>query len=104
MPTQRMPGSFRIANRHGGLDALIDGETRRENRIRRILDSIQADLGQGGTARVRQILKDPRELYRIELELPDMAYQRTTILDREALIALLEHADENALRHRLTIR
>ena len=104
MATPRLSGSFRIANRRGGPDFLVDAATRREHRVRRIIDSIHADLDQGGRARVRQILKDPRELYRIELELPDMSYQRTTILDREALVALLEHADEHSLRDRLTIR
>jgi hypothetical protein len=104
MSSPRPPGSFKIANQRRGLDYLVDPATQREHRIRRIVDSLQADLDQGGTARVRQILKNPRELYRIELELPDMSYQRTTILDRETLVALLEQADEQAIRDRFTIR
>jgi hypothetical protein len=100
----RLRGTFKIANRRRGLEYLVEPAARREHRLRRILDSIQADLDQGGRARVRQILKDPRELYRLELELPDMAYQRTTILDREAFVALLEHAHRHELGDRLTVR
>jgi hypothetical protein len=104
MSNPRPPGTFKIANQRRSLEYLVDPSTRSEHRIRRIIDSLQADLDQGGTARVRQILKNPRELYRIELELPEISYQRTTILDREALTALLEQADEHALRDRFTIR
>ena len=38
---------------------------------------------------MRRILASPRELYRLELERPDFAYERTTILDAEALEELL---------------
>jgi hypothetical protein len=44
------------------------------------------------------------ELYRIELELPDLAYQRTTILDRKTLTTLLESTPEEAIRERFTFR
>jgi hypothetical protein len=101
--TRPNPGSFRIRHGRRAYPFLSPG-ARRAHRIRRILDSIQEDLEQGGTASVRQILRDPVELYRIELELPDLAYQRTTILDRKTLTTLLESTPEEAIRERFTFR
>ncbi len=49
-------------------------------------------------------MRGPRELYRLELELPDMAYQRVTILDRDALTELLEQTGEQAVRDRFRFR
>jgi len=40
--------------------------------------------------------ENPREVFRLELELPELGYQRTTLLDREALDALLEADDVRA--------
>jgi hypothetical protein len=40
--------------------------------------------------RVRRILSEPRELFRLEIEIPEQGYQRTTLLDRDALEELLE--------------
>ena len=104
MARERSPGSFRIGNRRRTYDVYVDASTIRARRIRRILESIQQDLDQGGTASVRQILRGPIELYRLELELPELAYQRTTILDRETLTTLLERTPEDALRERFTFR
>lgn len=101
--TRPTPGSFRFGNGRRAYAYMSPG-ARRAHRIRRILDSIQEDLEQGGTASVRQILRGPVELYRIELELPDLAYQRTTILDRKTLTTLLEITPEEAIRERFTFR
>lgn len=73
-------------------------------RARRIISSIQKDVDQGGTARVRQILSDPEEIYRIEVERPDMAYTRTTFMGRDALTTLLEEIPEEHLRERFIFR
>jgi hypothetical protein len=65
-------------------------------RARRILESIRNEIVEGGAGqslRIRQIFRSPREIYRLELELPQLGYQRTTLLDRDALEELLE-ADE----------
>lgn len=99
MTQGRFHGSFRM-NRRRGLELLLDPATRRARRVQRILASIQQDLDNGGTASVRRIHLGPRELYRLELELPDMAYQRTTILDGETLAALLESTGETGIRDR----
>ncbi len=86
------------------MELLLDPSTQRALRIERILSSIQRDLASGGTASVRQIMRGPQELYRLELELPDMAYQRVTILDRDALTELLEQSGEQAVRDRFRFR
>jgi hypothetical protein len=103
MSTGRMSGSYRIANQRREL-AFLDPARARARRVERILASIRQDIDAGGTASVRQIMRSPRELYRIELELPEMAYQRITILDREALQSLLACADGASLRTRITFR
>lgn len=101
--TGRLPGMFRVGGRRS-LELLLDPDVRRARRLRRILDSIQADLDGGGTASIRLILRGPRELYRIELERKDLAYQRITILDRDALTQLLEATTEASLRERVIFR
>ena len=73
-------------------------------RARRILSSIQRDVDEGGTARVRQIASGSMEIFRIEVERPDMAYVRTTLMGREALAALLEETPEDVLRERFVFR
>lgn len=103
MRNGRLPGSFKIANQRRAFELYGDPWSLGERRVRGILESIQRDLDEGGTARVRQILNGPRELYRIELERPDMSYQRTTILDRETLTRLLEETPEGVLRQALIL-
>jgi hypothetical protein len=107
MSIARVPGSYRFANQGGSFQPddprQFEGE-RQIRRQRRILASIQKDVDEGGTARVRQILRTPQELYRIEVERPDMSYLRTTVLGREALTALLEETPEAVLRERFIFR
>ncbi len=79
-------------------DLDLDEIEKRDRRIRRIITSIQRDVDEGGRAHVRQILRGPLELYRIELERPEMSYQRTTIVDRATLEMLLEETPEETLR------
>ena len=66
---------------------------RAERRTQRIVDSISDEVRGGGersTLRIRRVFVAPREIFRVELERPDLGYQRTTLLGREALEALLE--------------
>ncbi len=90
-------GPQRMAEpRSSSLDALLDGFARREVRVRRLLDSLRTEILEGGggsNLRIRRVFKSPREIFRLELELPELGYQRTTFLDRDALEELLE-ADE----------
>ncbi|MBW2281936.1 MAG: hypothetical protein JRG82_14445 [Deltaproteobacteria bacterium] len=101
MGTPAIPGRFRLSNRASEVDAL-DPWVGAQRRVRAILTSIQRDLFDGGTARVRQILVSPRELYRVEVEREDMSYTRTTILDRDALEALLEETPEAMVEERFS--
>jgi hypothetical protein len=89
-------GSFKIVNRERLLDGFLDPLTRSEARSQRIVQSIRKQIMDGGpgqSLRIRQVCRAPREIYRLELELPELGYQRTTLLDRDALEELLT-ADE----------
>ena len=88
-------GSFKIANRGAALGAFLD-PLATEHRMQRILASLREEIVEGGggqNLRIRQVFRTPREIYRLELALPELGYQRTTLLDRDALEELLE-ADE----------
>lgn len=96
------PGSYRILGRNRALDPYVDPALRAARRTRRILDSLRDEIALGeSTVRVRRIFERPRELFRLEIESPELGYQRTTLLDRDALEALLE-AEE--VRERLRVR
>ena len=88
----RPPGTFKIASRNRAFDACLDPRVRGARRVRRIVDSLRdqiADAGEDTCLRIRRIFSTPREIFRVELELPELGYQRTTLLDREALEELL---------------
>jgi len=102
----RPPGSFKIArrNRPGRPRHEADSAApacRRlplsnEDRSQRIVDSLRNQIIEGGEAgkpRIRCVFRSPREIYRLEFQIPEREYQRTTLLDRDALEELLE-ADE----------
>ena len=85
-------GTYKIANRGQALGGFLDPIARSEVRCQRILRSLRDQIVDGGasqTLRIRQVFRTPREIYRLELELPELGYQRTTLLDRDALEELL---------------
>jgi hypothetical protein len=106
----RPPGSFKIARRHR-----LGCKTRRANpavapcqhlplsdddRSQRVLESLRNEIVEGGGAgnlRVRCVFRSPREIYRLEFEIPERDYQRTTLLDRDALEELLETDEVRAI-------
>lgn len=62
-------------------------------RCQRIVDSLRCQILAGGPDQcltIRQVFANPREIFRVEIQEPDLAYQRTTLLDRDALEELLE--------------
>jgi hypothetical protein len=64
-----------------------------EQRTQRVIESICDEIRNGGeqsSLRIRRVFAEPREIFRVELDRPDLGYQRTTLLGREALEALLE--------------
>jgi hypothetical protein len=88
--------SYKIRRTGRPFDDYLDGVIRAQRRADRIVESLRSDIVEGGAGqslRIRQVFQNPREIYRIELEVPEMSYQRTTLLDRDALEELLE-ADE----------
>jgi hypothetical protein len=101
-------GSYKIARRRSpespGLtrhpaprrieyDPLLDPILGGGPRLQRLLGSLRNEIVEGGggtNVRVRQVFSEPQEIFRLELELPELGYQRTTLLDRDALEELLE--------------
>jgi hypothetical protein len=86
-------GSYKIASRSGAFDGYLDPALRCARRVERILDSLRAQItadDRDKTVRIRRILSEPREVFRLEIEIPEQGYQRTTLLDRDALEELLE--------------
>ncbi len=77
------------------------------NDQRRELYRLRNEILEGGSAdqvRIRRVFSNPREIFRLELEMPELGYQRTTLLDRDALEELLAWDDVRALvRHRLSL-
>jgi len=91
----KVRGAYKLSNRGRGVGAYADPLARSGLRAQRILDSLRHEIlgGAGSSLRIRQVFESPREIFRLELELPEYCYQRTTLLDRDALEELLE-ADE----------
>jgi hypothetical protein len=78
------------------IDGFLEGIARSEHRVRRILESLRDEILEGGggpNLRIRRVFQTPREIFRLELTRPELGYQRTTFLDRDALEELLG-ADE----------
>jgi hypothetical protein len=62
----------------------------------RIVDSLRHQILEGGddqNLRIRRVLQGPRTIYRIEIDVPELNYLRTTLLDGEALEELLAFDD-----------
>jgi hypothetical protein len=85
------PGTYKLAGRN--LEAPSHPTLAIYDRGQRIVDSLRSQILSGGpqqTLRIRQVFSNPREIYRVEIEEPEQNYQRTTLLDRDALEDLLE--------------
>jgi len=84
-------GSFRFARRVRAFEASQDPVLQRMRRVERLIDSLRLEIQDGATTvRARRVFETPREVFRVEIESPGLGYQRTTLLDREALEELLE--------------
>jgi hypothetical protein len=87
----RPPGAYKIRRSRAFIDPMG-----RSDRGQRILDSLRSEILEAASAqtlRIRRVLQSPREIYRLELAVPDLGYQRTTLLDRDALEDLLATDD-----------
>ena len=70
-----------------------------DDRSNRIVNSLRLQILEGDaeqSLRIRQIFDNPKEIYRVEIQRPDQGYQRTTLLDRDALEDLLATDDIRA--------
>ena len=87
------PGSFKISGRTPVYPTYLDPLGRGSGRLQKIVESLRCQIVEGGPTqnlRIRQVFASPREIFRIEIEVPEMNYLRTTLLDRDALEDLLE--------------
>lgn len=78
------------------IEAMLSRVVSGERRAQRIVESLCDEIRDGGedvTLRVRRIFSNPREVFRVELDRPDLGYQRITLLGRDALESLLELDD-----------
>ena len=95
------PGSCKLAGFHEGRrghtgpsDSLLDPTALGMGREMRIVESLRHQIVQGGDnqfLRIRRVFDGPKEIYRIEIEVPELCYQRTTLLDGDALEELLAY-------------
>lgn len=61
-------------------------------RTQRVIESLRREIADGGETsllRIRMVFESPREIYRVEIERPELGYHRTTLLERDALEELL---------------
>ena len=116
-PSMKPHGTYKIAHRRVStgdslgrhperrdiaFDPLLDPILAGGPRLQRLLDSLRNEIIEGGggrNIRIRQVFREPREIYRLELELPELGYQRTTLLDRDALEELLETEEVREIIH-----
>lgn len=93
------PGAYKLAGRTRAFEACLEPSVRSARRLERLLGSLRSQICEGGRERVRlrRIFKDPREIYRLEVEVPELACQRVTLLDRDALELLLAADDVRAV-------
>jgi len=88
------------------IEDLLSRVATAERRTQRLVESLCEEIRAGGESvslRIRRIFSQPREVFRIELERPEFGYQRTTLLGREALEALLETDDVRDAVERLAL-
>ncbi|MAE94909.1 MAG: hypothetical protein CL910_09645 [Deltaproteobacteria bacterium] len=94
-------GRFRVPSRNRAYEAHLHPALRAARRVERILDSLRTEIaGEATRVRVRRVFEQPREIFRLEIEAPSWGYQRTTLLDRDALEELLA---QDGLREQIEI-
>ena len=91
------PGTVKLLGRaRRTADDAMDPASLAVDRSDRIVDSLRAMILEGDedqSLRIRQVFQKPKEIYRIEIDRPEQNYQRTTLLDRDALEELLATDD-----------
>ena len=96
----RPPGTFKLlGNARRTAPNAMDPLALCDDRSDRIVNSLRTQILADEAVqslRIRQIFDDPKEVYRVEIERPEQGYQRTTLLDRDALEDLLATDDIRA--------
>ena len=90
-PNVKPHGTYKLLARPRAFDPVLE-PMRIAGRGQRIIDSLRHQIlecGENPLLRVRQVFDNPRAIYRIELEVPELHYQRITLLDSDALEELL---------------
>ena len=94
------PGTFKLlGHARRNVSDPMDPTALCGDRSDRIINSLRDQILEGDATqslRIRQIFDDPKEIFRVEIERPDQGYQRTTLLDRDALEELLATDDIRA--------
>jgi len=89
----RPPGSYKLFSRNRTIGTPLESFARWQGRTQRIIDSLRAQISgaaPGATLRIREVFRTPRQIFRVELDIPEFGCQRTTLLDRDALEELLD--------------
>lgn len=93
----KVHGTYKLRYRtEPGEESYLDPFGYGPARVQRIVDSLRYQILHGGpdqTLRIRQVFSTPREIFRIEIHETESSYQRTTLIDRDALEDLLESED-----------
>lgn len=100
-------GRFKLRSRNRAFEAYENPACRRMRRDARWIDALCKEIlsvGEAGRVRLRQIVAAPAALYRLELDRPDLAYQRIALLDAESVRVLLhDEAVRSVVRIRRTL-
>jgi len=86
------PGTYKLLGRQRADDLRLE-PMRLAGRAQRIIDSLRHQITSSEekqSLRIRQIFTDPVAIYRLEIEVPELNYQRITLLDGDALEELLD--------------
>ncbi len=92
----RPHGSYKLIGRHRSPAVIQNDDPLHcvNDREMRIVESLRHQIVDGGekqNLRIRRVLDGPPTIFRIEIDVPEYNYQRTTLLDEDSLEELLAH-------------
>jgi hypothetical protein len=96
------PGKKQLLSADPGAEDLLGRVTQSDARTQRIVESLRRQITAGDEeieVRVRRVFTTPRSIYRLELAVPELGYQRITLLEEDALQELLE---DDGVRERIS--
>ena len=98
----RPHGSYKLIGRHRRAAVIQTSNPLHfvNDREMRIVESLRHQIVDGGekqNLRIRRVIDGPPTIYRIEIDVPEYSYQRTTLLDEDTLEELLAYDDVRRL-------